>query len=182
MTLENFSVFVGIGMFVMQVAIVLGVIGWFFIPTVRAFIASYTTREYVWMAFMLTVVAIVASLVFQYAYLLTVCPLCWYQRIFMYPLAVLFGVSLWKRQETLIAPYAIVLGVIGMVIAIYHSILQYYTLITGTEASIPCGATILEASCAEVSWVVFGYLTFPMVAVTTFSALLALSYLSLKRA
>ncbi len=182
MSLENFSVFVGIGMFVMQVVIVLGVIGWFFIPSLRAFIASYTYREYVWMAFILTSIAIVASLVFQYLYLLTVCPLCWYQRIFMYPLAVLFGMSLWRKQEILIAPYAIALSVIGITIAIYHSILQYYTLITGTEASIPCGATILEASCAEVTWVVFGYITFPMVAVTTFAALLALSYLSLKKA
>ena len=167
-------------MFVMQVALVLGLIGWLFIPSIRAFIASYTTREYVWMALMLTLIAIVASLVFQYAYLLTVCPLCWYQRIFMYPLALLFGMALWKKQEVLIAPYALALSLIGIVIAIYHSILQYYTLVTGTEASIPCGATIVEASCAEVTWVVFGYLTFPMVAVTMFSALLALVYLSLK--
>lgn len=181
MPLETFSYFVGAGVAVLQIVLVLGILGYFFSRDVKAQITALSARTLVWGGFFLASGAIVMSLIFQYAYLLTVCPLCWYQRIFMYPLAVLFGLALYRKEEEGIAPYALALSVVGMFIALYHSFLQYYTLIVGSEPGIPCGATINEVSCAEVSWVQFDYLTFPVIAVTVFAVFIALILLVQKK-
>lgn len=94
------------------------------------------------------------------------CYLCWWQRIFLYPQVVLFGIALWKR-DTVIALYSIVLSVLGLGVSIYHHALQ--TLPSG---SLPCPAT--GVSCAQRFMFEFGYITYPLMAATLFAALILL--------
>ena len=49
----------------------------------------------------------------------TPCVLCWYQRAFMFPLAVILGIAAW-RADFGIRIYAISLAAIGAGIALYH--------------------------------------------------------------
>lgn len=94
------------------------------------------------------------------------CPLCWWQRIFMFPQVLLFGMALWKR-DAFIAEYSIVLSVCGAGVALYQHALQ---MLPG--AGLPCPA--VGVSCAQRLLFEFGYITFPLLAFTLFSFLIVI--------
>lgn len=102
------------------------------------------------------------------------CWLCWFQRIFLYPQVILFALAAWKRDYT-IAAYSIALSVIGLVIALYHHVLQ-----VAPSGSLPCPA--VGVSCAQRTVFEFGYVTFPLMAVTVFASLIAVMLIVRKRA
>lgn len=52
----------------------------------------------------------------------TPCNLCWFQRAFMFPLAIILGVAAW-RADLSIWRYAAPLAVLGGAVALYHSLL-----------------------------------------------------------
>ena len=87
------------------------------------------------------------------------CEFCWYQRIAMYPLALILLIATIRRDRKII-PYAFTLSTIGAIISAYHYQLQ---LFPGQGSS--CG---LDASCAY-KWVeVFGFVTIPLLAFGSF--------------
>ncbi len=94
------------------------------------------------------------------------CPLCWWQRVFLYPQVVLFGLYLAKRNVGIYAS-SIALSVLGLAVALYHHALQM--LPSGT---LPCPAT--GVSCAQVTFLQFGYITYPLMAATLFAFLIVL--------
>jgi|SRR3989344_1560431 len=97
------------------------------------------------------------SNIFQYA----PCMLCWWQRIFMFPLVPLLAVALWKKDRNFFA-YPIVLVIIGGAIAIYH----IYEEATGDPLG-PCDAS--GVSCAARYVWEFGYIGIPMLSLTAFT-------------
>ena len=52
------------------------------------------------------------------------CPLCWFQRIAMYPLVLLLGIAAFRRDVG-IRTYAIPLAAIGAVVSVYHLLLEW---------------------------------------------------------
>ena len=84
------------------------------------------------------------------------CELCWYQRILMYPLVVVFGVALVERRATVYRT-VLPLSVLGASIAAYHSWLQV------TASGLQCGV----GGCAAVLLRVFG-LTIPNLSLVAF--------------
>lgn len=92
------------------------------------------------------------------------CPLCWWQRIFLYPQVLLFALAAW-RKEMNIAVYSIALSVCGLAVALYQHGLQM--LPSGT---LPCPAT--SVSCAQRIVFEFGYITFPLMAASLFAFLI----------
>ncbi|HSX04398.1 MAG TPA: disulfide bond formation protein B [Rhabdochlamydiaceae bacterium] len=52
------------------------------------------------------------------------CSLCWYQRIAVFPLAVILGIAAFRRDYKII-PYALPLALIGLCLALFHVVLQY---------------------------------------------------------
>lgn len=91
------------------------------------------------------------------------CPLCWYQRIFMYPLAFIFGRALWKKKDEVL-DYALLLSVTGGLIALYHYLNQI-----GVVASLPCSAVGYSASCSQRFVMQYGYITLPLMSLTGFA-------------
>ena len=120
-------------------------------------------------AFIVAITATLGSLFYSEVMGYEPCKLCWLQRIFMYPLAVLFGIALVKNDRN-IADYSIALGMIGAPIALYHYILQMgnFAATCGIDSSIPC--TIKYS-------VAYGYITIPMMALTAFILVITLMYL-----
>ena len=53
------------------------------------------------------------------------CRFCWYQRIGMYPLAVILLVAA-VRRDWGVRPYALTLAMIGPVISFYHVLIEHY--------------------------------------------------------
>ncbi|MFP4631851.1 MAG: disulfide bond formation protein B [Halobacteriales archaeon] len=113
-------------------------------------------------------VATVGSLYFSLGMGLEPCDLCWYQRILMYPLVVVFGVSLVRRDDPW--AYALPLSAPGFVVASYHNYLEQ----TPAEAGGVCTGGV---PCDVPVYVLDGLVTIPQLSLTAFG-LINLAYLS----
>ena len=113
--------------------------------------------------------ATAGSLYFSEIALWTPCKLCWLQRIFMYPQVLLLGFALWKKDRG-IAPYILILAVIGGIIAAYHYSEQIQAVFEfkagNVDALEPCDDT--GVSCAASPFFSFDYITIPLMAFTVF--------------
>ncbi|HEX6475125.1 MAG TPA: disulfide bond formation protein B, partial [Candidatus Limnocylindria bacterium] len=69
-----------------------------------------------WLAFAVAFTATAGSLFFSEVAHLVPCTLCWYQRIAMYPLALILGIAAW-RGDWGIRRYAAPLAAIGAIVA-----------------------------------------------------------------
>lgn len=68
------------------------------------------------------------------------CELCWIQRILMYPLVIVYGVSLWKKNMDIALPGVILSG-IGLLVSVYHYSLQKIPALQDTGGicgDVPC--------------------------------------------
>lgn len=101
------------------------------------------------------------------------CLLCWYQRVFMFPLPIILGLGLWWNDRT-IGRYGLVLSICGATIALWHS-----ALYTGVipEAIQPCTAS--GPSCTDSNQVFFG-IPIPFLSLFSFTLIASFSGLSLK--
>lgn len=99
----------------------------------------------------------------------TPCILCWYQRIFMFPLAVILGVAVF-RSDYSVYPYAITLAGAGTLFAFYHSLI-YAGIVS--EALSPCSQGL---SCASTNMTVFGILPLPILSLGAFAGIAGLSH------
>ncbi|HEX6422601.1 MAG TPA: disulfide bond formation protein B [Acidimicrobiales bacterium] len=93
------------------------------------------------------------------------CRLCWFQRIGMYPLALILAVAAWRRDRQ-VRWYALPLAVVGGAVSIYHIVIERYP-------SLESGACELTNPCSTIWVEEFGYLTIPTMALSGF-ALIAL--------
>lgn len=92
------------------------------------------------------------------------CHLCWYQRIAMFPLAVILGVAA-LSGDFAIRRYALPLALIGVAVATYHSGL-FLGLIP--EPIEPCSRT--GPSCTDANMTILG-LPLPVLSLLCFSAI-----------
>jgi disulfide bond formation protein DsbB len=92
------------------------------------------------LATLVAAVATAGSLYLSLGLGLAPCELCWYQRILMYPLAVVLGVAAAERRAG-VWRTVLPLSVLGTGVAAYHSYLQVTT--------VSCG---FAGDCAAVLW------------------------------
>ena len=92
------------------------------------------------------------------------CVLCWYQRIFMFPLAIVLGIGCF-RSDSRAWIYALPLAGAGGAVAAYHSLL-YGGLVP--ERVQPCGA---GPSCSDAAMTVLGGLPLPYLSFFAFAAI-----------
>jgi len=124
-------------------------------------------------SFLLALMATLGSLYFGEVLKFPPCTLCWYQRICMYPLVVIFGSALWTGDEKYFRN-SLPLSLLGLFIASYHNLL-YYGLIP--DSITPCSQGV---SCTSKQVEIFGFLTIPLMAWISFLALSILGILALK--
>lgn len=124
-------------------------------------------------ALVLVVVATGGSLFFSEVMQLPPCVLCWYQRIFMYPLILVFSVGLFrKNKETFV--YALALSVTGLIIAVYHNLLYYHLI---PESITPCTSGV-SCTSRQIEWL--GFVTIPLMSLVAFLLITAISVVVLK--
>lgn len=104
----------------------------------------------------------------------TPCVLCWYQRAFMFPLAVVLGIACF-RTDGAVWRYAMPLAAIGAAIAIWHTLVFTGVAPTALE---PCGQ---GPSCSSENMTILGGLPLPLLAVGAFGAIAILLHLVRKR-
>ncbi len=122
---------------------------------------------YLYFAWIQSLVATFGSLYFSEVMHLVPCTLCWYQRIAMYPLAVILGIAVY-RQDSKVRMYAVPLAVIGLLIAVYHNFLYYGML---AESYATCSAGV-SCTTKTISWL--GFITIPLLSCIAFSVILIL--------
>jgi len=119
-----------------------------------------------WLGFIFALTASAFTLYYSEVLGIEPCSLCWWQRIFLYPQVIMFGIALYKRDLSVIT-YSIALSLLGVAFAIYNHALQ--VLPSGT---LPCPAQ--GVSCAQRFVFEFGYITFPMMSLSLFAFLVVL--------
>ena len=112
------------------------------------------------LAALVAVGAMLGSLWFSEVENFEPCMWCWYQRIAMYPLALLLTLAAIRRDDG-IRPYALALAGIGALMSIYHVQLQWFP-----EQGSACSA---GASCT-FRWIkIFGFASIPTLALASFA-------------
>jgi len=102
----------------------------------------------------------------------TPCTYCWYQRIAMYPMAVIVPLALLLRDRGILR-YSLALAGIGLAISIYHVQLQVFP----DQGSSSCGLT----SPCTAKWVdALGFMTIPQMAGITFAIIVVTSLVGLR--
>ncbi|MBY4594360.1 disulfide bond formation protein B [Ottowia caeni] len=102
------------------------------------------------------------------------CVLCWYQRIAMFPLALMLGMAFYSEDRRG-AVYALPLALVGAAFAGYHSLLVAGLI---PKAWIPCGA---GASCADQKLNFFYGIELPWLSLAAFVAIAISLSLYLRR-
>jgi disulfide bond formation protein DsbB len=111
--------------------------------------------------------AMIGSLYFSEVANYEPCTLCWYQRIVMYPSAIMLAIAAWRRDLG-VRVYLLPLLAIGGVVATYHYLLERFpdTLETSVcSVGIPCSAVWFEQ---------FGFITLPLMALVGFCTIAGL--------
>lgn len=118
-----------------------------------------------YIAWVQALIATLGSLIFSEVMNFIPCELCWYQRIFMYPMVFVLTVGILIRDHR-VATYALPLGIIGLAISVYHNLLYYGVIPQGWHvctAGVPC----------ETRWIQwFGFVGIPFLALTAFVVVL----------
>ena len=110
---------------------------------------------------LLTGTAMAGSLWFSEVANYAPCKLCWYQRIAMYSIAVVSLVALVRREARTVAPYVLVLALVGLTVSTYHYLLEWWpTLESGV-----CSA---DVPCTTIWFRKFGFVTLPFMAGVAF--------------
>ena len=111
-------------------------------------------RPLLLLQFLISLSALFGSLFFSEILKFPPCDLCWYQRILMYPIAliVLTGIYLnSKDTNKMITPFAW----LGFIISVYHNLIYYKVI----EIIVPCNET---APCTAQQVNYLGFITIPL--------------------
>lgn len=115
-------------------------------------------RHAAFWGFLVALVAILGSLFYSNVVGYEACSLCWWQRVLIYPQALIFLIALIKKDDSPFL-YAVPLATIAGIIALY----QVYINLGGASL-LPC--TVAGSACAKVYVKAFGFITIPVMSLT----------------
>lgn len=121
-------------------------------------------------AWLISAISTLGSLFFSNVMMLPPCTLCWFQRIFMYPLVLIFLVPLFSFDRSVVK-FSLPLALSGWLIAVYHNLLYYHIL---PESSSPC---VQGISCTTVQLNWLGFITIPLLSLMGFTLILLLIFI-----
>lgn len=110
--------------------------------------------------FIIGALGVFGSLYFSEILKLPPCSLCWYQRIFLYPIALISLIDILRSQYSDFT-HELSLSIIGLAISIYHN-LVYYGFI---ENIVPCTQGV-SCSTRQIDWL--GFISIPLLSMFSF--------------
>jgi disulfide bond formation protein DsbB len=125
-------------------------------------------------AWLIASMATLGALFFGEVMQLPPCVLCWYQRIFMFPLALILPLGLFPL-DTKVVRYGLILAIPGALIAVFQLLLVAGIIpdnITPCTQGVPCSQTV-------IAW--FGFVTIPLLSALAFSSIIALLFVAHSR-
>lgn len=134
---------------------------------VKTYIEKYHSQIIFFIAAGATFGSVLLSIYFKFP----PCELCWYQRMFLFPIPIMAFIATLK-QHTETRLYIFVLSFIGAAIALYHSLLQLSIFKTVPAFCNPNSVV----DCATPTFVYFGFVTIPLISFSVFLLLMICSY------
>jgi disulfide bond formation protein DsbB len=126
------------------------------------------------LAWLVAIAATAGALFIGEVMLMVPCQLCWYQRIFMFPLALILGMACFSEDRRG-AVYALPLALGGTAMAGYHTLLVAGLI---PKAWLPCSAGV---SCADQRLEILNGLQIPWLSLAAFAAISLLLTLFLRK-
>ncbi len=127
-------------------------------------------RKYgLYLTWLVACVGTLGSLYYSVLKNLEPCHLCWYQRIFLFPLALLLGIATYEGNKQVVR-YCIPLAIFGFLFAGYQIGIQE---IPGWSEIDMCGA---GPSCSEKVNIGLGAITLPMLSALNFLILICMMF------
>ena len=120
---------------------------------------------FIYIAWLISLIATLGSLFFSEVMEYPPCVLCWYQRIAMYPLVLILLVGA-LRSSSEVFFYSTPIAILGWVIALYHNLIHWGIV---PEKLAPC---VEGVACSTVYLDWFGFITIPLMALFAFSIIL----------
>lgn len=152
MSLFDFERLVGF----LTIATVVYVVGVLSSGRVRSFVRDHAALFGLLISAGATLGSLALSEVFDQA----PCELCWYQRIFMYPLPILIGIAMVRNSRD--ARFGVItLAGLGSLVSIYHLVVQWVPGTGSCDIDNPCSSRILDF---------LGFVSTPAMALTAFIA------------
>lgn len=118
-------------------------------------------RNALYFAWVIAFAGAILSLYFGEIQQIEPCHLCWYQRIFLFPLAILLGIAAYRGDRGIVL-YALPLAILGALFALYQTFEPHVPFL---RAEALCGE---ERSCTEPVFLIEGFLSFPLVSAIGF--------------
>ncbi|MGA1940852.1 disulfide oxidoreductase [Arcobacter sp. YIC-310] len=113
------------------------------------------------LSFLTASIATMGSLFFSEIMQFVPCSMCWYQRIFMYPLVLIFLVNILYPDDK-VFKYAMPLVLVGLFFAIYHNLLMFGII---PESVVPCVQGV-PCSTEYINWL--GFITIPFLSLSSY--------------
>lgn len=113
-------------------------------------------------AFVVAASASLGSLFFSEVMKLPPCSLCWYQRIFMFPLPIVLLTGL-LPYDPRVGRFALPLALGGLGFAVWHTLLYVGIL---PEAAAPCTQGV---PCTQPTFTLFGVFSIPVLSLLAFA-------------
>ena len=134
-------------------------------------IVHFLQDHYLFLGFLISLVATLGSLFYSDIMMYSPCKLCWFQRIFMYPQLILFLIAMNVKRNWSIVWNSLALSVIGGLIAGYHYLMQI-----GVVSEGGCDVVGMTTKCSEYFGLSYGYITIPFMSLTAFVLLFFMAY------
>jgi disulfide bond formation protein DsbB len=152
-----------VGQVLVAVLVVVGLLAAFRVRTPLNALRQLVWGYELWLAFVVSGTAMAGSLFLSEVAHFVPCELCWYQRICMYPLALLTLLAALANDHR-VAWYLLPLPVIGAGVSIYHLLVENGVVHEAQSCKISA-----PGGCA-IKWInEFGYVTIPTLALTGFA-------------
>lgn len=121
---------------------------------------TIATKYGVQLAFIVALTAMLGSLYYSEIAHFIPCSLCWYQRILMYPVALILLIGLIEQDE-LVYKYVLPFSVVGIFVSSYHCLIErgVFSDTAACTVGVPC-------SIRYVNYL--GFITIPLMALTAF--------------
>lgn len=179
MNLHTYSIILGLGSIAVFLLTFILTIGILFGGKTRKHIDRFLSYENCMRIIgFLAIGSTVWVLTYQFYYELEVCILCWWQRIFMFPIDVIVLISLFYgiRKNHIII---LILALFGSFFAGYHYYYHFQWWVLWRIVELPCTVWGLLPACTDNNWVfVFWFLTIPGMALLIFLTIILLSGLA----
>ena len=126
---------------------------------------KFIKNNILYLAWATALVATLGSFYFSNVRNFAPCVLCWYQRICMFPLVLILGVGILKKDKN-VTDYALPLSLIGLLVSVYQNLLVYNII---PEAAAPCQ---IGVSCTTKYVEYFGFISIPLLSFFAFSVII----------